>query len=198
MSGENSSDYLRNIQGVVKTHKLNTINLQYQDFKDKFPFLNISTSDVAVYEYQNAGYVSPRNLVRAQIKQAKLQGCSFIPEVVNDVTRVVHSGGYCMRVTTDKFTEILAKKVLLATGAFTEFRNLLPKGLYLNVGLCPLTVAKVEISESDYRKIRYETSCDLKNHSFITEPSMLPENIKDGGNTLFPLCRYDRNKSVTG
>lgn len=151
MSGD--KEYLNKIQAVVKSHKLDTTFLTYKSFKEKFPYLNISESDGAVHEFKNAGYISPRNMVSAQIKQMKSNGGTHIAEVVNAVTRAVNDGIYLMCATTHTNKQIWAKKILLTTGAFTGFRNLLPSGLQLDVDLRPLTVAKVEISEADFRKI---------------------------------------------
>lgn len=154
MSGEHHSEYLNKVENVVKTQNLETDYLNFKTLQDKFPYLNVSNVDAAVYEFKNAGYISPRKLVGAQIKQMKLNGGRVVHDVANAVSRIVINGEYYMRVSTETNVQILAKKVLVATGAFTGFRNLLPSNLDLDIGLCPLTVAKVEISEADARNIR--------------------------------------------
>jgi glycine/D-amino acid oxidase-like deaminating enzyme len=72
----------------------------------------------------------------------ELNGGRVVQDVACDVSRIVLNGEYYMRVSTETKVQILAKKVLVATGAFTGFRNLLPNNLELDVGLLPLTVAK--------------------------------------------------------
>jgi len=58
-----------------------------------------------------------------------------------------------MHVTTDSGREVQCRKVLLASGAYTDFRSLLPN-IKVDQTLCPLTVALAEISESDALKMK--------------------------------------------
>ncbi|XP_063432965.1 uncharacterized protein LOC134715037 [Mytilus trossulus] len=153
MIGEKDSKFLNQVTDVVKTQKMDATYLTNAALKEKFPFLHVSLSDDAVYEFKDAGNISPRSLIRAQITKATAQGCTLVTEVVNRVRRIERNGEYIMCISTDA-SHILAKKVLLATGAFTAFRELLPDELQLYVNLCPLTVAKVELSESDLGRIR--------------------------------------------
>ena len=154
MSGEHHSEYINKVENVVRTQNLETDYLNFKALQNKFPYLNVSNVDAAVYEFKNAGYISPRKFIGAQIKQMELNGGRVVQDVACDVSRIVLNGEYYMRVSTETKVQILAKKVLVATGAFTGFRNLLPNNLELDVGLLPLTVAKVEISEADARNIR--------------------------------------------
>lgn len=156
MVGAPNTEYIINTHAVAVSDQINSKYLTNEKFRDKFPYLNVSKSDEAVLECNNAGYISPRRLIQAQLKQAKNEGCHVINEIVNDVIRIEKDGEYCMRITTDTQKLIFARKVLLTTGAFTGFRNLLPSGLQLNTILHPLTVAKVEISEESFKKIRYK------------------------------------------
>ncbi|CAC5388000.1 unnamed protein product [Mytilus coruscus] len=153
MIGEKDSKFLNQVTDVVKTQKMDAMYLTNAALKDKFPFLHVSISDDAVYEFKDAGNISPRSLISAQITKAMSQGCHLLPEVANCVRRIERNGEYVMCISTEA-SQILAKKVLLATGAFTGFRELLPDELQLDVNLCPLTVAKVEIPESDVERIR--------------------------------------------
>jgi glycine/D-amino acid oxidase-like deaminating enzyme len=138
----------------AKQYGIKSKYLSSSELKKHFPYLNFSESDEAIYEMDNSGYISPRRLVDAQIQNARQNGCQILFETVNEVKRCVQNGNYIMCVTTDSGRQIFAKKVLLATGAFTSFRNLLPNQLNLDVSLCPVTVAKVQINEAEYQKIR--------------------------------------------
>lgn len=151
--GTQGSLYMSNVESVVKEHKLKAKRLTFSEMKRKFPYLNIAENDCGFLETLDAGYISPRKLVKAQITVALKNECCYIPEVASNVRRVVKNGEYTMVVKTES-TTIIAKKVLIATGAFTSFRNILPDGIQLDLSLCPIAVAKVEISASDYENLR--------------------------------------------
>lgn len=151
--GTEGSDYMSKNESVIKEQNLKIDTLTFLDMKKKFPYLNVSDDDYGMMETTDAGYISPRSLVKAQITVAVKNGCIYNPDVVNDVRRIVEKGNYLMVVQTDRNT-IFAKRVLLATGAFTPFRNILPSGLQLDLRLRPITVAKVKISTSDYKDLR--------------------------------------------
>lgn len=140
----------------VNEFKINVKFLGNNDLVRHFPFLNFSKNDEAIYEEKSSGYISPRRLIEAHKYLAKQNGCDIIDEVVRDVKRLVVKGKYVMRVTTDCGRQIYADKVLLSTGAFTAFKDLLPSLLKVDVSLFPITVARVEISTADYEKIRYQ------------------------------------------
>lgn len=143
----------------MKKDRINAQVLSGAEVRSQFPFLSIPNSDEAVFESHFAGYISPRRLVKAQIAIAKKNGCQHIQEVVRSVTRVVVNtntdADSVMEVTTDSGRRILARKVLVATGAFTAFRNVLGVEVSPDTKLFPLAVTKLEISEEDAQQIKY-------------------------------------------
>lgn len=157
--GDRGGNYITAVKDVVEKDHINAQVLSGADVRSQFPFLSISNRDEAVFESHFAGYISPRRLVKAQIAIAKKNGCQHIQEVVRSVTRVVvntnRDADSVMEVTTDYGRRILARKVLVATGAFTTFRNLLGVEVSPDTKLFPLAVTKVEISEEDAQKIKY-------------------------------------------
>lgn len=142
---------------VSKEQQLESEILSYKTLKTKFPLLNFSDIDHGLYEVK-AGHISARNLVSAQIKLAKSKGCTYINEIVEKVTQMEEDGNSKMIVITELGKQVLCRKVLLATGAFTAFRNLLPEDLELEVGLCPLTTAMIEVTADDFTNMRLD--CD--------------------------------------
>nr|XP_011442137.2 N-methyl-L-tryptophan oxidase [Crassostrea gigas] len=156
--GDRGGNYITAVKDVVEKDHINAQVLSGADVRSQFPFLSISNRDEAVFESHFAGYISPRRLVKAQIAIAKKNGCQHIQEVVRSVTRVVvntnRDADSVMEVTTDYGRRILARKVLVATGAFTAFRNLLGVEVSPDTKLFPLAVTKVEISEEDAQKIK--------------------------------------------
>ncbi|KAI8486572.1 hypothetical protein Bbelb_358070 [Branchiostoma belcheri] len=79
-------------------------------------------------------------------RTADLQGCDVVDDVVSSVEAPAgwaRRAGANLAVRTETGAVIHARRVLLATGAFTTFRRLLPPGLRPDVRLTGQTVALV-------------------------------------------------------
>lgn len=91
----------------------------------------------AIYEPAPAGYINPRDLIRAQSVIAEKQGVIHIEDVVEALTPQPSlpkaRGGERYTVKLLGGGEISAEKLLLTTGAFTNCYNLLPKPLPLRI-----------------------------------------------------------------
>jgi glycine/D-amino acid oxidase-like deaminating enzyme len=155
MIGNRGENYLTAVKDVVKKDRIEAKVFSGIEACSRFPFLSIPEDDEVVFESKMAGYISPRRFVNAQIIIAKKNGCQHVQEVAHSISRVIHGDtNMVMEVTTDSGKKILAKKVLVATGAFTAFRNLLGNGVSPDTKLYPLAVTKLEISEEDAKKIK--------------------------------------------
>ena len=126
-----------------------------------FPYLNINISEDAGLETVDAGYLNPRRLIEAQQTIAKRSGCEIIDDTVSSVRRVIASdNSYCMQVLTEGSRQILCRKVLLATGAFTTFRDLLPASAgFPDQELTPTSVSLLRVSEADAEQLRLLLFC---------------------------------------
>ena len=154
MVGGADVDSIRNVRDNAQEQSVPSKILSPDELKSTFPYLNLPSSDIGVFEDQDAGYINPRKLVEAQKLIASRQGCTYVDDVVNQVTRVIHSDGtYAMNVVTEKGKNISCNRVLLATGAFSTFRDLLPD-IEPEQELCPLTVALVEVNGPDAEKLK--------------------------------------------
>ncbi|WAQ99396.1 hypothetical protein MAR_023769 [Mya arenaria] len=184
--------------GIRRLMRIPVVNLDGRELAAKFPYLRLSANDAGVYEERNAGYISPRRLVSAQQAAAKKQGCRIIHDVVEKVSRVVKNGEYVMRVETNGGTVVESRKVLLAAGAYTDFRQLLP-GFRLNQLLCPLTVALAEISEQDAAILRSMPSVIYKGDG---HPELHPDfpRLPDGQVSYYmlPPIQYPDGVEVLG
>ncbi|XP_052796004.1 N-methyl-L-tryptophan oxidase-like [Mya arenaria] len=185
MAARSNGEYMSKVQTVLKEQRIPVVNLDGRELAAKFPYLRLSANDAGVYEERNAGYISPRRLVSAQQAAAKKQGCRIIHDVVEKVSRVVKNGEYVMRVETNGGTVVESRKVLLAAGAYTDFRQLLP-GFRLNQLLCPLTVALAEISEQDAAILRSMPSVIYKGDG---HPELHPDfpRLPDGQVSYYML-----------
>nr|XP_022334959.1 uncharacterized protein LOC111131632 [Crassostrea virginica] len=156
--GSRGSNYITALKEVVQKDGIQAETLSGTEVCSKFPFLSIPNMDEAVFESHFAGYISPRRLIKAQITIAKKNGCQHIQEAVRSVSRVLHNDSnkceVVMEVVTDSGRKVLAKKVLLCTGAFTAFRKLLGTEVSPDTKLFGLSVSKLEISEEDAVKIK--------------------------------------------
>ena len=123
-----------------------------------------------VYEPAPSGHLNPRKMVAAQLAIAQQQGAEIIEgmgvavEPVADGVRVVLADGRCL----------LAEKVLLATGAFTNCFNLVERKLALKVE--PMVSVLAEVSPQraeswrDLPPLNYKAEQDGLLHLSILPP----------------------------
>jgi len=145
--GDAASEFMNRCCDSVKQQGLQVEYLTGAETETRFPYLSIGNSHArTIFEPKNAGYINPRLMIAAQQKLAQNGGCRIIREIVNSVATVNPT---LSRITTDQGTEVLARKVLVATGAFTYFRSILPR--YLQLRLQPVTQAVIfaELSTED-------------------------------------------------
>ncbi|XP_070556241.1 monomeric sarcosine oxidase-like [Ptychodera flava] len=145
-------------QQEIENAKAMNIPIQILDkneVTEKFSFLSIQDDSEAVFQLKGSGHVSARLKIIAQQTAAQQQGCQVIDDVIDQVTETTQSdASKCLKVVTSKGKIIFAKKVLLATGAFTGFRDLLPPGKVLDTTLLTQTVVYAEISDKDAERLQ--------------------------------------------
>ncbi|XP_072166878.1 monomeric sarcosine oxidase-like [Diadema setosum] len=120
---------------------------------DKQP--KTDATHAAALERENAGYVNPRKYIAANIAVAARNGCDVITDVVNEVREVFdkREGGRYMQVVTSGGRKIRARRVLLCTGAFTNFGRLLPRGVEVDITLVTERVVLLEVSNVDIARL---------------------------------------------
>ncbi|XP_077989571.1 uncharacterized protein LOC144443862 [Glandiceps talaboti] len=147
--------YHQKVKENALSMKIKVEELDKRSLETKYPYFSFKLNDVGILEKQDAGHVSPRAQVKAQQTAAHLQGCDIIDDVVDQVTETNQlDGSKCMKVTTAKGQVIHARRVLLTTGAFTRFRDLLPRGKELDVQLSGATLLFAELSDEDAIKLK--------------------------------------------
>ena len=85
---------------------------------------------------------------------AQNNGCEVLDDIVNKVEEVHEGGTAVMKVCTEKDKDITSKRVLLCTGAFTAFRQLIPQGLIPNIDLVRQAVIFAELGQGDLKKMK--------------------------------------------
>jgi glycine/D-amino acid oxidase-like deaminating enzyme len=128
-------------------------------------------------EYESAGYINPRELIRAQTTMfLKKNGC-FVEDTVSSV---IQDDGAC-RVATVGGHTYSAEKVLLAPGAFVNFMNLLPRDKKLNVILKGETILLAELSSFEAKRLNgipsllYEVDTGEVEGVYLTPPMRYPQ-----------------------
>jgi sarcosine oxidase len=82
---------------------------------ERFPFLSLTAGMQGYFEPQNAGYISPRRLVRAQTTAAERAGARIIDEPALGISE--SSSGVTIRTRSGS---VDAERVLVATGGHTQ------------------------------------------------------------------------------
>lgn len=100
-----------------------------RSWKKQFPYLDFPVDYDFFFEPAPAGYVNPRQMLRAQNVIAQQQGAAVYNERVVGIT----SSATGVTLVTAEGNQFAADKVLIACGAFTNFNNLLPQPLPLRL-----------------------------------------------------------------
>ena len=117
-----------------------------------FPYLHVDRDSSCLWQSNQAGCISPRKLVAAQQAIAKSRGCEVIDDTVVSIKELKSaSGADVMQISCEAGRKLLTKRVLLCTGAFTNFNNLLPHNKQIEFHPCTTIVVKVEVTE-EYAK----------------------------------------------
>ena len=110
------------------------LNVDIEDLDDaalieRYPYLRFTPGSSAILQRQNAGYINPRDLLAAQQKISISQGTTLIRDVVVQMRR----NGEQIEIDTGSGEKVHANRVLVATGAYTNATNLLPRKLDFNI-----------------------------------------------------------------
>lgn len=155
-------------------------------WQEWFPFLRFPDDYELFYEAAPAGYINPRELLRAQNVIAQQQGADIIAEQVTDVKATARG----VEVITSTGNQFSAEKVLIACGAFTNFNNLLPEPIPLR--LKTETMIWAEVSPATATRLQtmpgvgYNIEDPEIDDIYMAPPLLYPDDtykIKMGCNT---------------
>ena len=104
--------------------------------------MNFSDHSCGILTERDAGYINPRDMVDALQSCAEKSGCDIIDDVVKRIIPSREVDGYNVLIT-DSGRLFYSRKVLLATGAFTHCRRLLPPDVQPDVTLQAEAIAMV-------------------------------------------------------
>lgn len=118
-----------------------------RSWKDAFAYLDFPESYGVIHEPAPAGYVNPREMIRAQLTCAERNGAVIVRETA---VRIRRDGGV-HRIETDTGDRFDAAKVVVAAGAFTNGYDLLQRKLALEPETESILLARV--SDEDGKRL---------------------------------------------
>lgn len=148
----------------------------------RFPGLHFPETCAAVFEPDPAGYINPRELVRAQLVVAAQQGATIIRETAVGLSKI--TGGWNVKLLSGD--SVQARKLLLTTGAFTNAYPLTDLPLALRVKTETVVMARLTPGEaarlSDMPAVLYDVA-----HPDIRDIYMLPPIAYPDGHVYLKL-----------
>ena len=175
--------YIENVCAAADALGVETDVLDDAALAQRFPYFSFESGCEGVFERNNAGYVNPRELVRAQIVIAQKRGVTRIDDIVVSVAQDCG----VTTVTTASGESYTAEKVLVAAGGFSIAEALLPQKLEMEV--YARTVAFFEIPDAELHQyasmpsLIYEPA-DVSKHIYLLPPVRYPDGkfyLKIGG-----------------
>ncbi|MGP4726238.1 FAD-dependent oxidoreductase [Agrobacterium deltaense] len=157
--------------------------LDGEGLESRFPYFSFEPGCEGVFERDNAGYVNPRGLVKAQAILAEMAGVTLVDDIV--VSTREEDGR--VRVETASGAVYTADRVLVAAGGFSITKDLLPQPVALDV--YARTVAFFEVDEGDLDQyaempsLIYEPR-DTTKYIYLLPPVRYPDGkfyLKIGG-----------------
>ncbi|KFM80511.1 Peroxisomal sarcosine oxidase, partial [Stegodyphus mimosarum] len=190
--GTRNSQIMNKMVQVAATCDVPTVDLHRDEiFQMRYPFLKLAENEYALLDDSGAGHISPRKMVAAQKKVAKLQGCHVIHEVVEEVEEMV-DGTHMILTETGK--QLKAKRVLFCTGAFTNFKKFAVLE-ELNITVKKETVAFLKIPAREAKRISSMPSIvcrrDLENTGLNLGAYILPPIRYPDGNYYLKIGHMD-------
>ena len=147
LSGDSCDDLERNLD-VGRELGVDFEELSEEELRGRFPFFSFASGSVGVFERGGAGFINPRELIRAQLSLAENSGATIVRETATDVE--ISSDGCTVRTLEGNLFE--ARKVLIATGAFTGCYSLL-QGRRLETTVNPSAVLLAEVEGVELERL---------------------------------------------
>lgn len=153
-----TADYINELMETFNKVDYDFSTHENFDLSNTYKYLKFPQNSHFVFESKQAGHISPRKLVEAQKQIFKLNGGTYVNDFVINIKK---SNGIFI-IKTNNNTTFKAKNILVSTGGFTNFTNILTNDLPTKVRGRTIILGEVK---SEYIN-------DLKNYpSFIHKPN---------------------------
>ena len=156
-------------------------------WQEQFPYLDFPAEFPLIHEPAPAGYINPRALVQAQLTCAQQNGATLIRDTAVSVTR--RDGRFVVKTANGRV--LTADKLLIASGAFTNFNQLLPEPLPLRLKTETIILGEVSADTAaqltKMPTVIYQIEDDEIDDIYMAPPILYPDGryyIKMGCNTV--------------
>lgn len=168
VAAANSSGTLSRIIQTAKDQNINAFKVTNKELAQWFPYFSFHSDDIGFWEPEDAGYISPRALVKAQIQLGINAGLSRVKDAVSKIngTQVI-----CPNYTKD------FDRILVTAGGYSQ--SLLDYDIGLSV--FARTVAFFEVSEREAQRLN-------------RQPSLIYYDAEGRDPYLLPAIRYPDGK----
>ena len=149
MAGPDGSRGIADVADVAKRDSLECARFDAKALTTRFPYFQFESDTIGYFEAQQAGHISPRNLVKAQGIAVHKAGGRIIDAEVDGFDEI--AGGVTVHFGAEHLT---ADRILIAAGGFTN--GLLSDALPLKV--YARTVALFEIGAAEAQRLTGQPS----------------------------------------
>lgn len=178
------NQYLQQVDAIGQ--RLGVDFTHFDAVPEQFAFLQFPANCGGIHEPAPAGYINPRSLVAAQLKIFADNGGTILRETA---VSVLPESDY-VNIKTLEGNQYQAKKIIIATGAFTNDYDLLPHKLPLRVKTETIILAEIEEKEvarlAGMPTVIYEIESPHLQDIYLLPPIQYPDGrfyLKMGCNT---------------
>jgi sarcosine oxidase len=179
-------NYIEANESVGKKLGAQSERLTARKLSDQFPYLKFPENSTGIAETVTAGWINPRKLVKAQLVLAKQNDAQIISDTVVGINRK----DAVLTVKTLSGQSHQAEKVIVATGAFTNFNNLCSSEI--EVKIRAETIVQAQVGAGQLKEFRDMPSViwflegrEKLDYVYVVPPAQYPDGnyyIKMGGN----------------
>lgn len=173
---KNPSDYATKLQLVNQQLSVGIQEMSNAQMRKQFPYFDFPLDFMGFYENPIAGYLNPRRLIEAQLILAQKNHAHIIDQTVASV----HNQGNFVEVQTQAGEYYRAKRVLLATGAYSNL--LWPQPLDLLLKALTILFARIPQNELEHFTKMPTLIYEGIQHPNIPDIYLLPPVLYPDGN----------------
>ncbi len=156
---------------------------------ERWPRIDFPATHAVAYEPGPAGYIRPKRLIAAQETLTTQFGGRLLTDTVVGVQALGDTDGYS--VVTAAGHRVRTPNVVLATGAFTNFNDLLETPVELELKTEVVVLGEVDAADAEelraYPTVKYLNDGDVLDAIYMTPPVDYPDGrtcIKMGANIV--------------
>ncbi|MEO1681492.1 MAG: FAD-dependent oxidoreductase [Pseudomonadota bacterium] len=168
--GYPTSTYNDRCAATGAAHGVEIERLDTAELRRRYPYINVEDGVDGLVEMGGAGYISPRNMVRAQSALAERAGATIVRQAARAIRNI--SGGVEIELWDGTIER--AEKALITTGAFTQTCGLSPVELGITVYGRTTVLVRIE-GEAEPALADMPTMIDTAIGAYILPPIRYPD-----------------------